>query len=161
MTYDSPRPVPGNIAFGQVTSGLNGAERTIGDNADSPYSGDASNKVRFTTFTVVFTASGSAVKSVDCKEWSSDRKSGAATTKVIYDKSDGVFTENVSGYGPMTQLWDWSTANGHYATTAVTLFDMSKYATTIREGGSPLSYLNKNAQLLPLNINTGQMFVRE
>jgi prepilin-type N-terminal cleavage/methylation domain-containing protein len=146
--YDSPKPVPGGIGLGQVVSAMSGDTATVGASATDPYTGDAGKKEYFTTFTVVFTASGTVVRSVD-------------GGKVVYWADDPLFKADTSttDIAGTRQLWHLGYANNHYGTTALTLFEMRRYAPLLP--AERLTYLNQSAQLLPLNAYTGQLYVRE
>lgn len=137
-----PIRIPGSYAFGKLSS-----DTVSGGN----YSGDASDPEAFTTFTVVFSAQGSAVKSVEGRP-------------VEFDEADPIFGDPVvSGSRDLTgsrRLWDYDNATGDFGVTAMTLIDWGEYYNPESNRGN-IQYLNKNAQFLPLNVHTGQLFPRE
>jgi len=148
--YSQPRRVPGSIAFGKLT------DETV-DAGSGTYKGRAGTKEVFTTFTVVFSPRGSAVKSVEGRP-------------VQFDDHDRVFSDE--GVDPndllitgSQRLWHMdpntttSYCQNQYAVTALTLFDMGEYLGV--RGGKRTKYLNENAQFLPLNVHTGQLLSRE
>jgi prepilin-type N-terminal cleavage/methylation domain-containing protein len=148
--YTAPKPVPGGIGLGQVVTAVSsGDTATVGTSDTSPYTGNAGDKVKFTTFTVVFTASGTVVRTVD----------GGL---VVYWGNDPLFrvaaalSTDIAG---RRQLWDLTNANNHYGATAIALFEMRRYAPM--SSADRLTYLNASAQLLPLNTYTGQLYQRE
>ena len=148
--YNTPKQVPGGIGLGKVCTAMGGDTATVGTSDTAPYQNDAGVKQNFTTFTVLFAASGTAVRSVD-------------GGMVSYWQSDPLFTDNpkstdISG---TRRLWDYNTANNHYATTAIALFEMRRYGPSTLMSSDRINYLNDNAQLLPLNTYTGQLYVRE
>jgi prepilin-type N-terminal cleavage/methylation domain-containing protein len=148
--YSQPRQVPKPIAFGKL------AEETV-DAGGASYKGRAGTKEVFTTFTVVFSPRGSAVKSVNGQP-------------VEFDYHDRVFSDE--GVDPndllitgSQRLWHMdpnmttSYCQKQYAVTALTLFDMGEYLGV--QAGKRTKYLNENAQFLPLNVHTGQLLPRE
>jgi prepilin-type N-terminal cleavage/methylation domain-containing protein len=148
--YSTPKQVPGGIGLGKVSTAMGSDVATVGTSDTAPYQNDAGVKENFTTFTVLFTASGTAVRSVD----------GGV---VNFWQNDPLFTDNpkstdISG---SRRLWDYTNANKHYATTAIALFEMRRYGPSTLMSSDRIGYLNDNAQLLPLNTYTGQLYIRE
>lgn len=141
--YGEPQRVPGNIAFGKLCD--EGNFRTI---TGSTYSNGASDPTVFTTFTVVFSPSGSAVRRVE----------GTQDGYVVFSNDDPVFREDPNQeLTGSVQLWRLANAQNQPPVTAMTLFDIGKYIAA----SNPISYLNNNGQFLPLNVHTGQLFTRE
>ncbi|MGB2824952.1 MAG: prepilin-type N-terminal cleavage/methylation domain-containing protein [Phycisphaerae bacterium] len=151
--YGQLRRVPGSMAFGKLT------ERTV-NSGDGTYRSDAADKEVFTTFTVVFSPRGSAVKSVHGSPvWFNGEH------PIFSDAGVDTNTLRVTG---SQRLWEWANVdpNGSagqddcWAVTALTLFDIGDYL----GGANPsarVKYLNESAQFLPLNVHTGQLFMRE
>jgi len=132
-----PHRVPGNMAFGEMSG-------TFVD--DSGFRNlDTANLDDFTSFTVVFSSSGAAVRQVP-------------GNRVAFNPQDKLF-------GGAKPLWDVNIANdgggGEYPMTAMTLFDY-----TVLEGDDTTTpadrqaYLNNYGQYLPVNVHSGQLFPR-
>ncbi len=143
-----PQRVPGSIAYGKVCS------ETVEDSGS--YKGQAADIDKFTTFTVVFTPSGSATATVNGQ-------------KVKFREKEAVFDHPTSGGRNVDSrniagkqlLWNFTTANDQYPVTAITLFDLGDYydPKTRKLQGDRLR--DKPPQILPLNSHTGQLFPRE
>jgi len=149
--YGQARRVPGSIAFGKLT------EETVSSGTGT-YKSGAGSKEAFTTFTVVFSPRGSAVKSVYGE-------------RVEFNPGHPIFSDDAVDANAMfvtgsRRLWymDPNTVNSYcqnqYAVTALTLFDIGDYLGAT-SSGKRIKYLNENAQFLPLNVHTGQLFSRE
>ena len=135
-----PRRLPGSIAFGKI----------CGDTVDgSDYSGDAGDLAKFTTFSVVFTPLGSAVRNIHGGKVFFDSRHPAFSDDRV-DPNDLLITGS-------QRLWHVEDANDHFPVTAMTLFDVGDYL----GASSATGYLNDSAQFLPLNIHTGQLLSRE
>jgi type II secretory pathway pseudopilin PulG len=136
-----PQRVPGSMAFGKLTK----------DTVDGrSYTTGAEDVAKFTTFTVVFSGYGSAVTTINGRT-------------VEFDKDDDVFrsvTASAADIIGERRLWDYANANAQNAVTALTLFDMGRYYNLENKRGDK-RYLEINAQFLPLNVYTGQLFPRE
>jgi len=133
--YESHR-IPGNIAFGELKSDF------VDGSGDYQGFVDEAAVSDFTTFTIVFSPAGAAVKRVEGGD-------------VIFD-SGGLFAGGDQG------LWDWDLtggASGEAAATAVTMFEYTEFIA--RDAGGKADYLNEGGQFLPLNVYTGQLFPRE
>ena len=89
----------------------------------------------FTTFTVVFSPSGAVVKSI-----------GAQLP--TFDTSNGVMFTGSAHV--------WADPGSEGATTAVTMFNYGEFT----DAADRAAYLNSNAQLIPINVYTGQLFAR-
>jgi len=142
--YGQARRLPGSIALGKLT------DDTISDDS---YQADATDPEIFTTFSIVFSPTGSAVRSVNGRP-------------VRFNANHPIFSDftvdpNDILYTGSQRLWDFEDANNEaknqYPITALTLFDMGDYL----GADSKASYLNENGQFLPLNVYTGQLFARE
>jgi prepilin-type N-terminal cleavage/methylation domain-containing protein len=164
-----PQRIPGNVSFGYAsevvlrpTGALTGTlEATIGTSAGSPFTGMAGTITKFTTFSVIFNSLGAVTRfangdpihfidqSPDTTKGQSEIFTDAATTDVVRFGSK--------------RLWRLAPdyVQDRYGVTAVTMFDMSD-CTTVPPTPNQLNIakLNENAQLLPLNIHTGQLFGR-
>jgi prepilin-type N-terminal cleavage/methylation domain-containing protein len=162
--YSVPKPVPGGIGLGQVVTAMASGETATVDAATTTacsYTGDAGYKPVFTTFTVVFNANGTVVRSNDATN----------SGKVEFWDSDPLFkvptTTSAGDVIGSQQLWDIlnaNKANNQYGATAIALFEMKRYAPVASATGTstgPKEYLNGSAQLLPLNTYTGQLYLRE
>jgi prepilin-type N-terminal cleavage/methylation domain-containing protein len=129
-----PRRIPGSMAFGELprpAADVNGEINT------------RSNFDNFTSFTVVFSPAGAAVRQTP-------RTDGA----VFFDAGNALF----SG---ATKLWNSDVANvsgnGEGPATAMTLFDYAEMEKSGDRGG----YLGTYSEYLPVNVHTGQLFPRE
>ncbi|MCY2928440.1 MAG: prepilin-type N-terminal cleavage/methylation domain-containing protein [Planctomycetota bacterium] len=135
--------LPGRIAVGQATS-------EFVDNSGN-YTGDFSdtNLPNFTSLTVVFGPQGSLVQTIP------DATTGAPKP-ILFDVTADLF----AGAQP---LWLAATANGtgtgKNGVSAVCLFDYI----TLRswEVGKRKDYLTQFAQVLPVNMYTGQLYERK
>ena len=127
------RRMPGNMAFGELTSAFVGGSGDY-QNLDDP---------SFTTFTVVFSPFGSAVKQV---------KGGS----VPLDVDGPLFTGS-------NRVWDPLIAADELGATALTIFDYAKFAHDDwnNDGSVDASdraeYLARNNRFLTINIHTGQL----
>ncbi len=145
--YETPRRVPGSMCFGKIVSGAGG---TV---SGESYTSASENVSRFTTFTVVFDPFGSAVRTVQ-------------GGPVQFDPNDAVFTDpdpgEIEDYLGSQRLWelDDQYCQNQNAVTAMTMFDFAGYYNPAAGSGDN-GYLNENAQFLPLNIHTGQLYPRE
>ncbi|MCY2927211.1 MAG: prepilin-type N-terminal cleavage/methylation domain-containing protein [Planctomycetota bacterium] len=157
--------LPGNIAVGQVD----------GFASETGFSGDFSdtNMGNFTTSTVVFNPSGGVVKSVkggkvlfatdatdvDPRDLARVVSTPLPAPKVdpTYFKADA-FSDTATG-----AYWTLALANGgadgRDGVTAITLFEykvLAAYAAADRT-----TYLDQFAQILPVNLYTGQLYDRK
>jgi hypothetical protein len=146
--YNAPKQVPGGIGFGKVCTAMSGDGATVGTDEKAPYTSDAGTQEKFTTFTVLFTSTGTAVKSVDGQT-------------VRFWTKDPLFLDNpkAADIAGSRKLWELTNADDHFAVTAMCLFEMRRYAPV--SPADRISYLNDNAQFLPLNNQTGQLYIRE
>ena len=128
-----PKRVPGNIAFGEVSAQfVNGGSYNSGRM-------DATEEIEdFTTFTIVFSPSGSLVTRIN-------------GDPVSLDTARRPFTAG--------SLWDSADVDGKDGVTAVTQFDYSQFI--IRPANNRAAYLDEYGQFLAINVHTGQMFPRE
>ena len=139
-----PRRMPGRMAFGEISptslDPSTGNFRTGVMNTDAGLSD-------FTSFSVVFSASGTAVMAM------------ADVGNVKFQTTNDLFA------GGNKKLWDGNIANdsgaGERPITAMTLFDSSEVEKVLNNGADPATYLNNNKQLLPINVHTGQFFPRQ
>jgi len=125
-----PIRVPGSISFGK------------------PDDAEIATPRNFTTLTVVFSPTGAAVQRIPGDDI------------VIFDPMDRAFAQgNVGGVDDptgSTQLWDINNAAGDQPVTALRMFDVADYLLASNKG----QYLEKNVQILALNIHTGQLMRR-
>lgn len=132
----SPQRVPGSIAFGEIRDPfVDGSGAYDNDNLSD------SDLPDFTTFTIVFSPSGSVVRWIR----------GAP---IEFDTTIGLFTT----YEDSRRIWDPSNVNGHAGASAVTIFDYPQLAE--RSEDDRADYLNECGQFLPVNIHTGQVMVK-
>ncbi len=166
-----PQRVPGSIAFGYTSQEVTGTNRanvqcrldaTIGDDQASPFdtgaAGVAGNITKFTTFSVIFNplgavtrfANGDPIHFNDQIPNTSNRQSevftDAATTDVVRFGSKRLW-----------RLANTDYVQDRYGATAITMFDIAEYASA----SNKVDFLNDNAQLLPLNVHTGQLYERK
>ncbi len=126
--------MPGTMWFGQLT----GDTDFVNNNGEFQNLTDA-NLGDFTTFTVVFSPYGTIVSQVE-----GDR--------VQFDSGDPLF----SGSG---RVWDYSLADDEVGTLALTVFSYPDFLP--RDAGGRADYLDTHGQLLPVNVQTGQLFERK
>lgn len=126
--------IPGKMSFGELT-----ADFLTG--ADYKASGFDETGLRdFTTFTVVFSPSGSLVTKVKGK-------------RIRFYLQDPVFNG-------ADRLWDFQTADDEDAVTAITMFEYPEFSG--REGqAARKKYLTEYGKFLPINVHTGQLFPRD
>lgn len=146
--YEAQR-IPGTMAFGELSDSF----IATGGNFQG-VSGDvttaSSGLSDFTSFTVVFGATGEAVRQIHKVD---DGKVHFATSGA----AGAYFTS-----GSHDRLWDPVTANqgsaGEPPYAAMCLFDMSE----IQTGTDAFrhEYLDDNAEFLPVNVHSGQLFPR-
>ncbi|MDY6913530.1 MAG: prepilin-type N-terminal cleavage/methylation domain-containing protein [Planctomycetota bacterium] len=127
-----PRRIPGGMAFGELSNTF--------VNSSGDYQG-LSDIDDFTTFTIVFSPSGSVVVNV-------------AGGNVQFNTNDNLFDDT----SPNIALWDATDANDDTeGVSAVTMFHYS----TFNKTGDRAAYLNESGQFLPVNVYTGQLFQRQ
>jgi prepilin-type N-terminal cleavage/methylation domain-containing protein len=144
-TGNLPRRMPGRMAFGEIST-------TCLDPSTGNFRAGVMNTEaglsNFTSFSVVFSATGTAVMAM------------ADVGNVLF-KTGGVALFD----GGEQKLWDPNVANasgsGEPPVTAMTLFDSTAVEKVLNSGGDPATYLNANKQLLPINVHTGQFFPRQ
>ena len=146
----TPRRIKGSIAMGQPR--MNSAPLTdFVDNVSYEYLNLGDNDANdFTTFTIVFSPTGSVVKYV------------AGSGKIVFDAAGDLFTDDV--ITGRRRLWDAVVANddhgtgipGEPGTTALVIFDYGEF----RRGTGPqrAELLNRTGRLVATNIYTGQAF---
>ena len=139
-----PQRIPGNMAFGELTSDFvdaNGNYKSMDDTA----LGD------FTTFTVVFSSAGALVRQVNGQKVKLD-----STDDTLYAKG-----------GQSKGVWSTNLVEEELATTAMAIFDYSKLARTDADGDGDVDgsdrakYLDLNGQFLTINVYTGQLDRRQ
>lgn len=139
-----PRRMPGQMAFGEVSPTF--LDPSTGDFKAGTMN-NPSGFADFTSFTVVFSATGTAVMTM------------ADVGNVVLETTNDLFT------GGNKKLWNAGAANdsgsGEPPVTAMTIFDAAEVSKITLAGSDPATYLNKNKQLLPLNVHTGQFFPRQ
>ena len=155
----APQRIPGNIAFGYASEAVTppsaGAagtlEATIGNSASSLFEGAAAeNMTKFTTFSVIFNPLGAVTRFVNGNPIKFNDQS-----PIFND----VATTDVARFGSK-RLWrlvNIDYVQDRYGTTAITMFDVAEYSSA----SNKVAYLNENAQLLPLNVHTGQLYKRD
>ncbi len=130
-----PSPLPQKMAVGEVMD-------------SNSFSGANGNFDDFTSFTIVFSPSGSVVRQVE------------ETGKIVFNSADDLFIPPPGG-GPKDKIWDSSVANegvdGERGATAMVLFNY----TDLRGQDDYSTYLENNGQILAVNAHTGQLFGRE
>jgi prepilin-type N-terminal cleavage/methylation domain-containing protein len=156
----APQRIPGNIAFGYASEAVTGNNRaglactleaTIGNSASSLFEGAAAeNMTKFTTFSVIFNPLGAVTRFVN-----GDPIKFNDQSPIFND----VATTDVTRFGAK-RLWrlvNIGYVQDRYGTTAITMFDVAEYSSA----SNKVAYLNENAQLLPLNVHTGQLYKRD
>jgi len=142
-----PRRIPGTMAFGQLT-----APYVSGGSYDKTAFNDAGDWQRFTSFTVVFSPFGRVVRRV---------RSG-----LVQFNRDGVTLDPL--FNGLEKLWDPDQANtdaqgasnGEEGAAAMTLFDYGEIEARGFDADDCAGYLNEAGQFLPINVYTGQLFLR-
>ncbi len=160
----APTRVPGVIAFGYASKGItssgttSGLEATLGESSDNPFTNAAGTLSKFTTFSVIFNPFGAVTRFVDGEAIKLNPQS-----KIFSDYSVSLIDRDLYG---SQRMWRMTTAGSsfnhvqdRYGVTALTLFDFTEYEAAGSET-KRLTYLNENAQVLPLNVHTGQLFKR-
>jgi prepilin-type N-terminal cleavage/methylation domain-containing protein len=157
----APQRVPGKIAFGyasEMVTAPTGALRpgtldaTIGDSASSLFDGAAAGNItKFTTFSVLFNSLGAVTRFVNGDPIHFNDQSSA------FVDADPTY---VARFGSK-RLWklDNTYVQDRYGATAITMFDVTEYSSA--DDNKKVAYLNENAQLLPLNVHTGQLYKRD
>jgi prepilin-type N-terminal cleavage/methylation domain-containing protein len=166
----APQRIPGNVAFGYASQEVTGTklvnnipvtyrlEATIGDSASSLFEGAAAeNMAKFTTFSVIFNPLGAVTRF-------------ANGDPIRFNDQSPIFNDvatlDMARFGSK-RLWRMTNANDplnnyvqdRYGATAITMFDVAEY--TSAGDNKKVAYLNENAQLLPLNVHTGQLYKRD
>jgi len=153
----APQRIPGNIAFGYASEAISGTDNTcrldatIGNSATSLFEGAATGTItKFTTFSVIFNPLGAVTRFVN-----GDPIKFNDQSPIFND----VATLEVARFGSK-RLWRLANTDyvqDRYAATAITMFDIAEYSSA----SNKVAYLNENAQLLPLNVHTGQLYKRD
>ncbi len=128
-------PIPGNIAFGDLSNEKN----SIGGSGDFSYG----NPDSFTTMTMIFAPSGRLVYSVQGKP--------------VRLSPTSPFVS-----GPR-RLWDGNRGGGQreeFGTSAICMFNYREFSLA-GSSTDKSKYMNQNAILLPVNVHTGQLFPLE
>ena len=166
----APKAVPGQFLFGEVSdtfvngSDFNDKALLSSDDDIKKFTGEEPGADcqfnNFTAFNVIFSPSGSVVRAIPgmTKDDFAVRLRGNAAFTSSLDfllaeyssdpakpKSAALFCE------------DLVAAEG--GVSAMTMFDYAAYRRVPQV--ERLEFLNKNAQLIPLNVNTGQLFPRK
>jgi len=147
-----PRRMPGSIGFGEIP-GTSSKFIDSGTGDFKSVDGDLntqSNLDDFSSFTVVFSPGGAAVRQTPLNDPGNPNRTG----NIFFNAGDPLFSGT-------TKLWESTVANGsgdgECPATAMTLFDYAE----LKKASDPAVYLNENAQYLPVNVHTGQLFPRE
>ena len=130
---DTIAPLPGKIAFGEISS-------TFLDSGGDFQSLTDANIEDFTSFSVAFDSDGQVVK----------YPNGNSNGVVINDSN--LFGSTLSN----GQLWN--DPGGEPGVTAMTIFDYS--IVEVMNQNDRQDYLDENGQFLPLNLYTGKFFYR-
>ena len=138
---DTIAPLPGKIAFGEISGDYLGG--TDDDEFRNLGSGTGfSDTLRgFTTFSVAFDSDGQVVK----------YPNGNTNGVVISDSN--LFGTPSSSNGLL-----WNDPGGEPGVTAMTIFDYS--IVEVMSQSDRQDYLDENGQFLPLNLYTGKFFYR-
>jgi Tfp pilus assembly protein FimT len=123
------RPVPGSIAFGEVSDTFYSSAGNYQALASQAQLDD------FTSFTVLFSPDGTVVR----------------------EHPDGPPTfENSGPFAGGADQKIWDNPGAEPGVDAMTVFDYAELKN--RETADYVDYLNEHGQLLPVNANTGQLF---
>ncbi len=160
-TFDlvsAPTRIPGTVVFGYASQAITGApgttgglEATLGSNSTSPFEDVAGTLSKLTTFSVIFSPVGAVTRFVN----------GEA---IKFKENSKVFSDGgaVDMFGSQ-RMWRMTTADNssnyvqnRYGVTAITMFNVIEY----EAAEDKLDYLNENAQVLPMNVHTGQLYER-
>lgn len=140
--YTTPVRVPGSIAFGKIS------EETVSDSSYTDTVRPSTTKHNgFTTFTVIFSPTGSAIRLVDGQMIQFDTQDPAFRLE-----DDPQAALDIAGSSRL-----WQQPKVEPGVTAMTLFDVTEYV----GAEDPVAYVNENGQFLPVNFHTGQLFPRE
>lgn len=144
----APQPMPGNIAFGEISSGKFVSTSTYQNlGGDGLNDGNTDNLGDFTTFTIVFSPKGEVVTRVF-----------DGLPHLPFKSMDPLF-----GGGGTDALWNYIRATNNYACesgiTAITMFDYGKLKP--QTAANRIIYLNEWGQFLPFNLYTGKLFPRK
>jgi prepilin-type N-terminal cleavage/methylation domain-containing protein len=139
--HTTPVRVPGSIAFGTIS------EETVSGGNYSDGVNPSGKHNDFTTFTVIFSPTGSAVRLVDGQAIQFDNQDLAFRLE-----DDPQAALDIAG---SSRLWQYPKVEP--GVTAMTLFDVTEYV----GAEDAVAYLNENGQFLPVNVHTGQLFPRE
>jgi len=161
----APTRIPGTVAFGYASKAVpasgttDGLEATLGDKDDSPFTGAAGTLSKFTTFSVIFNPVGAVTRFANGEAIRLNPQSKAFSDY-------GVSAIDLELYGSQ-RMWRLTAAGSplnyvqdRYGVTAMTMFDFTEYEAA-GNSSKRLSYLNENAQVLPMNVHTGQLFKRD
>lgn len=163
-TFDlvaAPLRVPGTVVFGyasQAIAGSNnigGLEATLADNSSNdPFTGAAGTLRKFTTFSVIFNPVGAVTRFADGGPIKINPQSKAFSDY-------GVPADDLALFGSQ-RIWRMANTDyvqDRYGVSALTMFNIAEYESASSDA-KRLSYLNENAQVLPLNMHTGQLYER-
>jgi prepilin-type N-terminal cleavage/methylation domain-containing protein len=147
-----PQRLPGDMCLGAVsrnTVSNSGTGASYNSNVINAVSGGNPNPDPFTSFSIVFSPAGRVVTQIDGIE------------DVRFDITDPAFRNTDAN----TYLWDPAVANGNNAqgVSAVTLFSYGQYVARPSSGAGPtkFNYIDENGDFLPVNVYTGQLFLRK
>jgi prepilin-type N-terminal cleavage/methylation domain-containing protein len=156
----SPQRIPGNVAFGYASEMVTAPagvlrpgtlDATIGDSASSLFEGAAAGNItKFTTFSVIFNPLGAVTRFINGDPIHFNDQSPA------FVDADPTYVARF-GSKRLWRLANTDYVQDRYGATAITMFDVSEYMAA----SSKVAYLNENAQLLPLNVHTGQLYRRD
>ena len=132
-----PRRIPGSIAFGELSDTfINGSNYDANALDTSPEFKD------FTTFTIVFDASGKLVRQVE-------------GGNINFNTAAAIFSGSAD-----TKLWDATNVNNEAGVAAVTMFDYGK-AKLLTTGGQRKDLLDASGQFLSVNVYSGLLLTRK
>jgi len=160
----APVRIPGAIAFGYASQEVTGTNRdglqctleaTLGENSNAPFTGVAGTLRKFTTFSVIFNPVGAVTRFVDGGPVRLNPQSRAFSDYGVVDPAD----LELYGSQRIWRLTNTDYVQDRYGVTALTMFNIAEYESAASDA-KRLEYLNENAQVLPLNIHTGQLYKR-
>lgn len=151
-----PQPLPGTMAFGQISDTYVNEGNYDGNNLRDPSDETDANTwpgtfYGFTTFTILFNPAGEVV--------TNGPGGGSINFRIA---ADSLFAAMNADADDFTGAQLWRSPGSHSGTLAVTLFD-SKVVSALKDsdGTKRADYLNESGQFLALNLYTGQFFHRE
>jgi len=145
--YGIPQQVPKPYALAEVSRRTVEGESFIEEAVSNV--NDKTVPWNVTTFTVIFSPTGSAVTLVD------GRNVTFATDEPVFRSTQDPNDFGVAGSGRL-----WTLPPAEPAVTAVALFNTTDYVLKAKAGQGS-AYLTNESQLLAINVHTGQLFTGE